>query len=159
MTTNRFKSVKGFFKYALQTSREVTARTIEISAIDHILRGQQSKRFALARAAALSNEGDAVMRLMLESEAISLSLVYRVSTENPLVSSGIPMIDGAIAHKQGYTQRFDTLDLILPNQQSYETLLAAIEDLINTSRGKEAIHSAYSPTAIALGRFGQEANR
>lgn len=134
VTTNRFRSVKGFFKYALQTSREVTARTIEISSIDHILRGQQTKRFATARVAALSNDGDSVMRLMLESEAISLSVVYRVpSSPNPNIS-GIPMIDGALVNsssRYAYTQRFDTLDLILPNQQSYETLLGAIEDLMD----------------------------
>lgn len=117
----------------------MTARTIEIASIDNILRGQQSKRFALARAAALSNDGDAVMQLMLESEAISLSLVYRVSDNSPL-SSGIPMIDGALAHKQGYTQRFDTLDLILPNQQSYDSLLAAIEDLMTLHREESMRH-------------------
>ncbi|CAB9504809.1 Inactive phospholipase C-like protein 1 [Seminavis robusta] len=133
VTTNRFRSVKGFLKYALQTSREVTARTIGIGAIDHILRGQQTKRFAIARVTALSNEGDSVMKLMLESESMSFSVVYRVSPDNSPLSSGIPMIDGALAAKQ-QTNQYDTLDLILPNQQSYETLLASLEDLIALHR-------------------------
>lgn len=133
VTTNRFKSVKGFFRYALQTSREVTARTIEIGAIDHILRGQQTKRFALARVVALSNDGDEVMRLMLDSEIMSFSLVYRVPVE-AISGSGIAMIDNTLAMRQGSSQRFETLDLILPNQQSYESLLRALENLVALHR-------------------------
>jgi hypothetical protein len=125
--------VKGFFKYALQTSREVTARSINISAIDHIVRGQQTKRFALARVVALSNEGDTVMRLMLDSEAISLSVVYRATGEPP-VASGIPMIDGSLVPKPSMDHRFATLDLILPNQQTYDTLLKALEELVTLHR-------------------------
>ena len=123
----------------------MTARTIDISSIDHILNGQQTKRFAMARVTALSNDGDNVMKLMLDSEIMSLSLVYRVPSDSSFtLSSGISMIDGAIekaaASKQGHhhhhhpLHHYETLDLILPKQRAYDTLLAALQDLTKLHR-------------------------
>jgi Phosphatidylinositol-specific phospholipase C, X domain/Phosphatidylinositol-specific phospholipase C, Y domain/C2 domain len=130
VTTNRFRSVKGFLRYALQTSREVTVRTIDLATMDHVLQGQQSKRFAVAHDAALAQDGDTILKLLMDSESVSLSLVYRVALSHPLVSVGIPMIDGALAAAKQHTPKYDTLDLILPNPESYNTLVKALQDLM-----------------------------
>ena len=120
----------------------------------------------MARMAALSSEGDTVMKLMLDSEATSLSLVYRVpegpsaatsnneiglSTTSIASSFGIPLLlEGGTSKLHHFRQhRFETLDLILPNAEAYRTLLQALTDLVGLHREER---QRYSRNILVLHR-------
>lgn len=144
VTTNRIKTVKGLLRYALQTTRESsTPRVIDISAIDHMQCGQHSKKFLLAKISALSgsstfanaNSSDDE-RILLSGENRALSIVYRIA-ESVVVSSttssaeNIATIAVFPSSKQNKRlHHFETLDLVIANDQDYRTLVATLQDLI-----------------------------
>jgi hypothetical protein len=123
MTTNRIKSVMGLFKYVLPQTREVAARGIDISMIDHVQKGQLTKRFLLAK-----QEPAEEHQKLLEDESTSLSIIYRVGSD-------VSLLDG-LSQKDNRLKRFETLDLVVANAIDYLLLVTALEDLLEVYRNE-----------------------
>jgi hypothetical protein len=132
VTTNRIKSIKGLFKYALPQTREVTAKGIDISMIDHVQKGQMTKRFLLAK----KISQDSIVNDLLDEESTSLSIVYRVCSDDSL-------LDGLGRENK----RWETLDLVVPSPKDYGNLLTALQDLLNTYREER---KTYERSVLAL---------
>jgi hypothetical protein len=49
VTSNKIKSIRGLFKALAPQSQEVTSRSIDLSCVERIERGQQTNRFIAAR--------------------------------------------------------------------------------------------------------------
>jgi hypothetical protein len=126
-------------------SQEMTARSIDMSSVERIQRGQQTNRFIAARYVApvfaislvctcvvahpqptrsmdklpSRSEGSA------DDEGNCLSIIYRVSTRE-----AASFTEGLGAPKVLGPHRFDTLDLLVPNDEDYETLVNTLEALV-----------------------------
>ena len=107
MTTNRIRSVKGLFKYATQ-AREVTAKGIVISTVVRLQLGGLSNRFLMARLA----DKEVGVDVDLEESSNSVSIIYRIPPE----SRG--------------PHRFDTLDLVIPNDDDFNAFVTTLKDLM-----------------------------
>jgi hypothetical protein len=114
-------------------SREVTARGIDISMIDHVQKGQMTKRFLVAK----KIPQDSAVNDILEDESTSLSIIYRVCSDDSL-------LDGLV---RGENRRWETLDLLVPSPKDYGNLLTALQDLLNVYREER---KTYEPSVLAL---------
>jgi hypothetical protein len=140
------------------------ARGIDISMIDHVQKGQMTKRFLLAKKEAPGTKDATTMRL-LGDESTSLSIIYRArayldppSLQTPLRNSGkggketsasatTSNKDVSAQPKKPLCHRFETLDLVVPSPRDYGNLLTALEDLLTVYR-EERKH--YDPSVLLM---------
>lgn len=63
-----------------------------------------------------------------ENEGNCLSIIYRVSTRDAASFTDVALVTGS--HKTHRPHRFDTLDLLVPKDEDYDTLVRTLEDLM-----------------------------
>jgi hypothetical protein len=101
--------------------------------IDHVQKGQMTKRFLVAQ----KFPQDSFMTDILKDESTSLSIVYRVCSDDSL-------LDGLVRENN---KRWETLDLVVPSPKDYGHLLTALQDLLNTYREER---KTYERSVLAL---------
>jgi len=110
LTSHKVKSIRGLWK--ISNKEPATANVIDISQIDHILRGHMTKRF---------------QEVVKGKESTSLSIVYREHNSSNGVSSS----------SSASTSSVESLDLIVPDPKDFGNLLTALEDLIQVGREEQ----------------------
>eukprot|EP00548_Thalassiothrix_antarctica_P009264 CAMPEP_0194157032 /NCGR_PEP_ID=MMETSP0152-20130528/70462_1 /TAXON_ID=1049557 /ORGANISM="Thalassiothrix antarctica, Strain L6-D1" /LENGTH=1458 /DNA_ID=CAMNT_0038865143 /DNA_START=158 /DNA_END=4534 /DNA_ORIENTATION=+ len=122
------KSIKGLFKVAFKTAKpeEAATRSIDISSVIRIERGQYSNRFLTAKAHNKIPNRNENGNKMLEGEGCrSISIVYRIPTSH--AAEGL-IPTGTFRPQRG-PHRWDTLDFFVSNDSDYEELLTTLEEL------------------------------
>jgi hypothetical protein len=114
----------------LSSAAETTSvQTIDLSRMDHLLKGQMTKRFLLAKQQKQPEE--IYSKSVVEDEATSLSIIYRDCAKDQLLS---------MIKRPPHERRMnESLDLIVPDPMDFGHLLTALEDLHAAYR-TERIH-------------------
>jgi hypothetical protein len=110
--------------------------------MDHVQKGQMTRRFLVAK----NIPQDATVSAILMQESTSLSIVYRVCSEDNSLLDGL-VRGGGEREQNHHNKQWETLDLVVPSSQDYGNLLTALQDLLNTYREER---KTYERTVLAL---------
>jgi len=129
VTTNRIRSVKHLLKTLNPAQKNpVSAKGIDVSTIHSIQRGQQTNRFFMARS--IDTLPQHARDDLPGDDSRCLSIIYRVSTAQ--ASSYTDNISGT--KPKVVPHRFDTLDLVVPKAADYQSLVTALEQIVERYR-------------------------
>lgn len=104
---------------------------IDISRIDHIVKGQVTKRFVLAQSFDSSDNGLELAGGVETAEELSLSIFYRECRKDRQVAKEA----NNILDKH---RLLETLDLIVPSSQQFKDLVSALQDLLTIYKKMKA---------------------
>mmetsp|Transcript_24357 Transcript_24357/g.35772 ORF Transcript_24357/g.35772 Transcript_24357/m.35772 type:complete len:1526 (+) Transcript_24357:151-4728(+) len=121
VTTTRIQNIRGLVKYAMPQKKDTGARCIDIGSICRIQKGEQTKRFDLARQRPSKMYRTSQLRPSdtdSMEDRFSLSIIYKAHAS---VSSC----------RESTTE---TLDLVVPSQEDFKALCVALDDLTRIYR-------------------------